>query len=517
MKKYLMISLSLIVVLCMLASCAGQTEQKPEEASDKLSDSEIIDIVVDNMMKIAEVPRPSHHEEKISKYLMGWASEQGLDPVCDSVKNVMFEVPATEGMEDLPLVILQGHMDMVAVAEEGKDFDPLTDPITLIRDDEKGTLTADGTSLGADDGVGDSIIMAVAQGKMAHGPLRVIITVNEEDGMDGAINMDPDWLEGAPYLINIDNEQADQVLVSTASGDNLTVTRKLAFTAPSGDKALKISISGLKGGHSGVEIDKGRLNGIVGLGIFLKKLDKEGISYELASFTGGVAGNAIPPSADATVVTSEEGRKQIMKMLEEYQSSLNKKYKDIEEGIRCEIADIDNVPEVITGKEKIKAIRFITKVITGVYTMSADMDGLVESSSNLGIFKLDPEGLSAVISIRSSDPDKREEIIDAQMGLAKKCGYDAEDVKFADAWKYDPDSKLTELTQKIYRDQNGEEINVVAVHGGLECGTFKKLKPDLDMISIGPDLKDVHTPNEVLYLNSIPKIWRLLEGILAEI
>ena len=517
MKKYLMISLSLAMVLYLLASCAGQTEQKPEGPSDELSDTEIIDIVVDNMMKLAEVPRPSHHEEKISKYLMDWASGQGLDPVCDSVNNVMFDVPATEGMEDRPLVILQGHMDMVAVAEDGRDFDPLNDPITVIRDDENGTLTADGTSLGADDGVGDSIIMAEAQGKMAHGPLRVIITVNEEDGMDGAVNMDPAWLEGAPYLINIDNEQADQVLVSTASADNLTVTRKLTFTAPSGDKALKISISGLKGGHSGVEIDKGRLNGIVGLGLFLKKMDKKGISYELASFDGGAAGNAIPPSAEATVVTSEEGREQIMKMLEEYQGRLNRKYKGIEEGIRCETADIDNVPEVITGKEKIKAIRFITKVITGVYTMSADMEGLVESSSNLGIFRLDPEGLTAVISVRSSDPEKRKEIIDAQMSLAKKCGYDAEDVKFADAWKYDPDSKLTALAQKIYRDQNGEEINVAAVHGGLECGTFKKLEPDLDMISIGPDLKDVHTPNEVLYLNSIPKTWRLLEGILAEI
>lgn len=203
------------VLLCALSACGSQasnsqpaadTSKSSESSLEAASDAEIIDVVVDNFMLLAKVPRPSHHEEKISAFLMDWAKDQGFSPVQDASLNVMFDVPATKGMEDKPLGILQGHMDMVAVAEDGRQYDPINDPITVIRNDEEGTLTADGTSLGADDGSGVAIIMAAAQGKMAHGPLRVIITADEEDGMDGAFGLDASWFEGVKYLINIDNE-----------------------------------------------------------------------------------------------------------------------------------------------------------------------------------------------------------------------------------------------------------------------------------------------------------------------
>ena len=243
-----------------------------------------------------------------------------------------------------------------------------------------------------------------------------------------------------------------------------------------------------------MEIDKGRLNGIVGLGTFLKRLDEEDVAYELASFRGGTAGNAIPPQAEADIVISTGDQDRIRQMLAAYCEELNEQYKGIEADIQCEATEIDGIPKVISGKDKGSEIRLIAETITGIHTMSKDMEGLVESSANLAIFTMEPEGATVLISVRSSDPGQREKILDAQKKLARECGFETTIDSFADAWKYDPDSMLMELAKKVYREQNGEEISVVAAHAGLECGTFKKKNPDLDMISIGPDVKDVHTP-----------------------
>lgn len=304
-----------------------------------MSNQEIIDIVVDYFMPLAEVPRPSHHEEKIGAFLMNWAEERGFSPEQDAVGNVMFDVPATEGMDGAPLTILQAHMDMVAVAENGKQYDPLNDPITVIRNDDEGTLTADGTSLGADDGAGLAIAMAAAEGKMAHGPLRIIVTVDEEDGMDGAFGMDASWLEGATNLINIDNEISNQVLVSTAAGDSVRMTRKLEFTDPPEGTALTIELSGLKGGHSGVEIDKGRLNGIVGLATFLNRLNEVGIPHALASFDGGTAANAIPPKAKAVIVVDSADKAKVEQEAATWLAELQQEYEGIEDSSTCTVTE----------------------------------------------------------------------------------------------------------------------------------------------------------------------------------
>ena len=255
MKKYFKVflfSLLSLLTIFSFGSCG-----KKNNKSEKLSDKDIIDFVVDNFMPLTKVPRPSHHEEMISQYLMDFATYNGLEPKRDKFNNVMFDIPATEGMEDRPLGALQGHMDMVVAVADDKVFDPLHDSIEVIRDDSKGTLTANGTSLGADDGIGLAIIKSVVLGKMAHGPLRIIITVDEEDGMVGASNMDDAWLDGVQFLINIDNEMSEQVLVSTASGNNLSIDENVEFVEPTLNTPISLEISNLKGGHSGVDIDKG--------------------------------------------------------------------------------------------------------------------------------------------------------------------------------------------------------------------------------------------------------------------
>ncbi len=198
-------------------------------------------------------------------------------------------------------------------------------------------------------------------------------------------------------------------------------------------------------------------------------------------------------------------------------AELEEQYAGVEDAVSCTVSQEQGVPQVLTAEEKEGVLKLTTEIINGVYTMSADLKDLVESSSNLGIFKVDEDGLLAVTVVRSSLGERETEIVESQMELAKSVGYEVEVTKQADPWPYDPNSELTELAKELYKEQNGEDIEVATVHAGLECSTFKALKPDLDMISIGPDLKDVHTPAETLYLDSIPKTWHLLEGILAKV
>lgn len=347
--------------------------------------------------------------------------------------------------------------------------------------------------------------------------MRALITVDEEDGMDGAFNLDASWLEGASFLINIDNEASDEVLVSTAAGDSIRSTADMQFRKPAGDLAVTVTLSGLRGGHSGVEIDKGRLNTLIGLAGFLKELDREGIDFELASFEGGTASNAIPAKASCCIVLDAANLDALTRAADAYFGDLKAAYSGIEDELAYTMKEEQSLPLTVSKVQKQNVIRYMTEIIDGVYTWSADKEGLVESSSNLGLFSLNQGGLTAVTYFRSSSGPLQQEILDAQKKLAAECGFETEHVRMADPWPYNPNSRLLALTQEIYKQQNGEDISVVAVHAGLECGTFKTLNPDLDMISIGPDLWDAHTIHETLYLDSVPRVWRLMEGLLAKL
>ncbi|MBP5592957.1 MAG: beta-Ala-His dipeptidase [Clostridia bacterium] len=506
-KSLLIVLISMFVAVSLAGCVNGATE---------LSDKEVINLVIDNFMPLTKVPRQSHHEEMISQYLMDWAEYNGLQPKRDKVNNVMFDVPATKGMESRPLGILQGHMDMVVAVADGKEFDPLHDTISVIRNDEDNTLTADGTSLGADDGIGLAIIKGVVQGKMKHGPLRIIITVNEEDGMTGATSVDDSWLEGAVFLINIDNEVSEQILVSTAAGNNLIVNESVSFVSPTLTSALSLEISNLKGGHSGVDIDKGRLNGIRALATFLATLNEKNIRYELASFEGGTAGNAIPTRAGAVIVIDESDKTEVTTLFNKFKGELNEAYASVEQ-ISFELSDSSPVTKVVAESVKTGFVNFIASVNDGVRDFSEDIPGLVESSSNLGVAKLNPleQKVEITTFMRSSKVAIETLMRNNQVALARECGFSPTILHTADAWEYDPNSKLLEIAKDVYKKQNGADVDVAAVHAGVECGSFKKNNPSIDMISIGPDIINPHTINETLYLNSIPRVWRLLEGILA--
>ncbi len=523
MKRNRILTGIVCLAALLLTACGSSTAGGPAPAptadvpTETLSRDAIIDSVVENFSLLAAIPRPSHHEKAISDFFVQWAKDQGLEPVQDAHYNVMFDVPASENMEDYPLGILQVHMDMVVAVADGKDFDPLTDPITVIRDEAADTLTADGTSLGAEDGAGCGIVMALIKGGMAHGPLRIIITTDEEDGMEGAFHMNAAWLAGASYLINIDNEVSSDVLVSTAAGDSVRADGAVSPADAQGDLALNIELSGLAGGHSGVEIDKGRLNALIGLGGFLKELRDNAVSYELASFAGGTAPNAIPAKAVCTIVVSSDAADAVRAQAEAYLAQLQKRYAEAESGITLTVTEADTVPKVVSREDRDNMLRFLTEVIDGVYTWSADMEGLVESSSNLGAVSLNENGVNAATYSRSSVGRLEKEILDSQLALAAACGYHTESVKMADPWPYDPNSRLLALAKEIYLAQNGQEITVSALHAGLECGTFKLLNPELDMISIGPDISDAHTIRETLSLASVPVTWNLLAQMLIRV
>lgn len=478
------------------------------------TDEEVLEGILANFELLAAVPRPSHHEEKIGAFLMGWAREQGFEPHMDEVGNVIFDIPATEGHEDAPLVVLQAHMDMVAVSTD-PDFDPLNTPIKTVRTEE--TLTADGTSLGADDGIGVSSIMYCAASGAEHGPLRAIITVDEEDGMDGMYGLDASWVADAEYLINLDGEALGEAAISTAAGYITTASQEPRRVSPALDTALRLEVGGLLGGHSGVMMGLGRVNAVKAVAELLLYLREEGLAYELASFTGGTAANAIPNSAAATVVLAAGDAERAQELLTARAEGLAEASEDSDPGMSFSAEPAELPETVFEAAQARDIVDFAALVFDGLHTMSQSVSGLVESSSNLGLFRADENEVSAALYPRSSQAALLDSIALQQQALAEDCGYAISSVRASDAWPADPGSELQGIMQEVYLAQTGEELKLICVHAGLECGTFARLNPDLDMIAIGPELHDVHSVKETLYLDSVVPFYRLLQGTLIRL
>ena len=520
MKKTMSVFLAILLV-ASLGMAAAYAETEDAAADDvrnrKLTEEEltVAKHVIENFVALSQVPRPSHHEEKASAFFMQWAEDQGLEPVQDEVLNVIFDVPATEGYEDYPMVGLQSHMDMVCVGDS-PDYDPENDPLTVVVDYDDATMTADGTSLGADDGIGCAIIMSMVQGLAPHGPLRVIITVDEEDGMTGIMNLDPAVAADLQYLVNVDYEASDAVCVSSAGGVEIDIScDEDCGKTPEGDRAVTVTVSGLTGGHSGLDIGKGRRNAIYILDTVLKELKAEELFFEVASVEGGSASNAIPAKATAVLVIRSEDLDRLTAIVAEQEAEWKERAGDTEPDLAISVAEEDGVPETVVTPEFAGRVHsLLAGIVNGVYSMSEDIEGLVESSSNLGILTLSPDGLTVCCYERSSSSEKQDEILAIGRKAIEENGMTAELIPSGDPWPYNPDSVLLPLTEEVYREQNGSEISVDTVHATLECGTFAVMNPSLDMVSIGPDLENVHSTGEMLYLRTIPKTFNLLAGIL---
>ena len=458
--------------------------------------------------KLAEIPRPSGHEEKVSEYLYEWAQSHGFPARRDGFKNVIFDVPATQGFEDRPLAALQAHTDMVFAQRDGLDLDAETHSIRVIIDG--GRLFADGTSLGADDGIGAALALCIAKGKAAHGPLRIILTADEESGMSGAENLDADCVRDVRYLINLDSEDEGVATVSSAASSEYVFTRKFTPAKPDG-AALSVSVSGLPGGHSGIDIIYGRKNAVKCVSAALNALENAGVAFALASFSGGTAVNAIPSSARAVICVESGKTEEAKSVLSEALAGINARTDE-----KAEVSvSTANLPEsAVSGADTQSAVRFVSELFDGVYSMSEAMEGLVECSSNTGGIKTENGAIAVCVMVRSSDDARLSELCEKQEAAAEKYGFSFGRSGRAAAWRYNPESRLLDVTKRAYLSVFGKEITVEAIHAGLECGAFLRYNPSLDIISIGPTVKNPHTVNEFCDLESVGKVGILVEEIL---
>ena len=472
--------------------------------------SEILESVLDEFKNLAAIPRQSGHEQAVSDFLKKYLTEAGFSVQQDEVYNIIADAPASPGYEKAPLTIIQGHMDMVCVAEEGYSYDPQKDPIKLVRDDKY--LSAEGTSLGADDGIGVAEGIYVLKNAKDHGPLRLIVTVDEERGMTGAVNLEDKYLTDASFLINCDSENWDELTVGCAGSVNLDFSRKLKRTAPQGKAAWKISVNGLLGGHSGERIGDGRGNAIRTLALALQALQEKG-PVEVADFRGGKARNAIPDSAAAVIVT-DLAEEEINEVLFVELGRFNKIYGSVDPKAKFQAVKAELPAEVLTAGDAKRLLSLLTILHTGVFAMSTVIPGLVETSANLGVVEMNADEVAVQYFPRSAVDQKIDEFRHFAQQIAELTGFTAHIGTQSPGWKENKDSRLAKIMAETFKAQNGQPMKVETIHAGLECGWHFRKNPQLDMVSIGVTTTDIHSPKERLELATVePQVKLILETL----
>lgn len=472
--------------------------------------NEILEGVLAEFKHLAAIPRKSGHEQAVSDFLKKYLADAGFAVIQDEKNNIIADKPASKGFEKTPLTILQGHMDMVCVAEEGYAFDPLKDAIKLVRGEKY--LEAEGTSLGADDGIGVAEAIYIMKNARDHGPLRMIVTVDEEQGMTGAINLDASHLADASYLINCDSENVDELTVGSAGSVNLDFTRKLTYKAAAGSAAWTIEVKGLLGGHSGERIGDGRGNALRTMAMAVAALQAKG-SVELAAFTGGKARNAIPNDAKAVIVT-DLVKADIEAVLNDQRVRFQKMYGNVDPDMVFVLTSVEKPAQVIAAEDTKRLIRLLTILHTGVYAMSTVIPGLVETSANLGVVTMDGGEVAVQYFPRSAVDQKLDEFRFMAEEWAELTGFTAHIGTQSPGWKENKDSKLAKIMAETFKEQNGSEMKVETIHAGLECGWHFLKNPNLDMVSIGVTTIDIHSPNEKLLLETVkPQVDLIIETI----
>lgn len=468
--------------------------------------------------EITKVPRPTHHLDKMKEFLIGWAQRHNLKYATDEVGNVVMYCPATPGHENAPTIVLQGHQDMVAEKNSGVDHDFLVDPIKTVIDGD--WVRAEGTTLGADNGLGCASAMAVMiDPDLVHGPIEALFTVDEEQGLTGANGLDAGMISGR-ILLNLDSEEQGMIVIGCAGSICTVATYPIEdVVAPDGYAWYEVRIAGLKGGHSGMEIHLGRGNANQLLARFLWEADMQIGELLLSDFQGGGLPNAIPREAFALAG--------VPKLYADEFEQLAKKYDGIfhEELLLAEGKDFTFTATPAQAPAKTIDQAYVMPLIStlfgtpnGVQGMSLAVPGLVETSSNLAsVHKTGENQVVVTTHQRSSVDSKREEITDRIMALYENIGCDVECNDPSVGWAPDPDSKLLKTAEESFVSLFGHAPKVEALHAGLECGIFFEKMPGMDMISFGPTLKDIHSPNEKANIPSVAEFWQLLTDILRRL
>lgn len=449
---------------------------------------------------ICAIPHGSGNTKAISDYCAAFARERGLPVLQDELNNIIIKKPATAGYEDHQPVVLQGHLDMVCEKEEEIDFDFLRDPLKLKLDGD--ILSAAGTTLGADDGIAIAIALGVIDDDtLPHPPLEVIFTSDEETGMYGAAGIDAANIT-AKRFISLDHGEESSFTVGCAGGTRVEIKLPVE-TAAAVKPAYKVTVSGLTGGHSGEEIDKGRLNANKVLVSFLSGLD-DGIQiYEVS---GGSKANAIPVRASCVVCTDND-----VKTAAEAFVNENRCPADMELSIEVVPAVCDTALTVESSKT---VIDFLSDLPDGLQAMSKDMEGVVETSLNIGIVWMEDNALCVASLIRSSKDAEKAALTEKVRKLADRFGASFVIKSDYPAWEYKKESHLRQIMVSVYEDMFGKTPGTVIIHGGLECGLFSGKIKDIDAVSIGPDMYDIHTPHERLSVSSLARVYKYVCRIL---
>ena len=460
---------------------------------------------------ICNIPHPSHHEEKIREYVVDFAKEQGLEYTVDEANNVYVRKPATAGMENRKGIVIQAHLDMVPQKNNDKVFDFENDPIEAYIDGE--WVTANGTTLGADNGIGAAAILAVLEDKtLVHGPVEALFTATEETGMDGAFGLKGGLLQG-DILLNLDSETEGELYVGCAGGLDANITLPyVAEAAPAGYVAYAIEVKGLKGGHSGIQIGYQRANANREL---FRLLDASACNLRLASVDGGGLRNAIPREATAVVLVAEGDVATFEAEVATFEKTLIAEFANIEDSISVKAAVVATPAEVIPAEVATKLAKAVIGAPNGVIKMSVEMEGLVQTSSNLARVVSDGQTVKIQCLLRSSVNSEKHALGAAIKGVFELAGATVELTGDYDGWKPNMESPILHTMLASYESLYGVKPAVMAIHAGLECGIIGGKYEGLDMISFGPTICFPHSPDEKVEIASVEKFYSFLLHTLA--
>lgn len=472
--------------------------------------------VFEHFARINEIPRPSKREEKMIEYLKNWGESHNLDTKVDKIGNVIIRKPATPGYEDRKTVILQSHMDMVCDKLVDVDFDFDNDPIQTYVDGE--WLTAKGTTLGADDGIGCAMELAILDSNdIEHGPLECVFTRDEETQLTGASGMEAGFMTG-DMLINLDSEDEGQIFVSCAGGRSTFATFYVTREdAPEGFFFIEGSIKGLTGGHSGDDIDKKRGNAIKILARFLYN-EMQKMPVMLAQFNSGKMHNAIPRDGRFVIAVPSAEKETVRVDWNVFISQVEEEFHVSDTQIVAQMQSTD-AQKVITASDTARFVRALQAVDNGVFAMCQDeaLASMVETSSNIASIVTEENEIKVVSSQRSNVMSNLDNQCNTVKALFELAGAKVEQNDGYPAWKMNPNSKLTKAVVDCYTRLFGKEPIVRGIHAGLECGLFSERYPNLDMVSFGPTLRFVHTPEERIHIPSVQMVWDHLLAVLKEI
>lgn len=463
--------------------------------------------------KLCSIPHGSYNTKAISDYCVAFAKERGLAVSQDDTNNVIIVKEASEGYEDAPTVILQGHLDMVCEKNADVDFDFEKEGLRLKVDGD--FVSADGTTLGGDDGIAIACALAILDDNtLKHPRIEAVFTTEEEVGMDGALALDMSGLKGR-YLINIDSEEEGKILTSCAGGMRSDLRFHMKPSEMEG-VLVNVEVKGLQGGHSGAEIDKMRANANVLLARILFELNKV-INFGVSSVNGGAKDNAIPREAFAKLCIPADDCDTAEKLMAKVTEDIRNEFKSTEPDMSVTMEKYGQGKTEVFAPDGFQRLLFVWfNAPNGIQTMSAELPGLVESSLNLGVLRT--EGFEVVLrySVRSSVKSLKWIISDRLQYLTEMMGGEYEFEGEYPEWAYKKDSLLRDMASEVYEEMFGRKPKIEAIHAGLECGLFSEKCPELDMISVGPDIFDIHTPTERLSISSTQRVYKYLVKMLEE-